>query len=58
MKSVVLEDTFFKSYNIINALKNSLVVFKLSNISVITKSLHTGLDEGDTLPDETRLAVT
>ncbi len=64
LNKLVLDEIFFMSYNVINALKNFLNIFERKglthiqdkNVSVITKKLHApvvSLDKVGTLPDET-----
>ncbi len=64
LTKLVLDEIFFMSRNIINALKNFLKIFESKgltqiqgkNVSVITKQLHAAvvsLDEVGALPDET-----
>ena len=63
LTKLVLDEIFFMSCNVINALKNFLKIFESKgltriqgkNVSVITKQLHAtvvSLDEVGTLPDE------
>ncbi len=64
LTKLVLDEIFFMSHNVINALKNFLKIFESKgltriqgkNVSVITKQLHAAvvsLDEVGALPDET-----
>ncbi len=64
MTKLVLDEIFFMSCNVINALKNFLKIFETisltliqgENVTVITKQLHATVvsrDEVGALPDET-----